>query len=70
MGGTGMLLVETWIFKVVEIEHMSDPILLLKLIIGKSVFTFLSIYAPQHGLSEVTMQLFYNQLQDAHTKIP
>jgi len=45
-GGAGILLAEHWVDKVFEVQRMSDRILLLKLIIGKTVFTFFSVYVP------------------------
>jgi len=42
--------------------RISDRIILLRLVIGKAVFTFLSVYAPQSGLPEAVKEHFYDQL--------
>ena len=36
----------TW----VGVKHVSDRIMLIKLVIGKSIVTVLPVYAPQAGL--------------------
>ena len=46
-GGASILLAECWADKVIKVHHISDRILLLKLIIGNAFFTLLSVYAPQ-----------------------
>ena len=51
-GGAGILLAEHWVDKVFEVVHISDRTILLRLVIGKVVFTFLSVYTPQSGLPE------------------
>ena len=38
---------EEWIEKVFEVQRVSDRIILVKFIVGQSVVTFLSVYAPQ-----------------------
>ena len=49
---------------------MSDWIILLKMVISKAVFTFLSVYASQVGRTEPANEWFYNQLQYAVTMAP
>ena len=69
-GGAGILLAESWADKVIEVQRVSDRILLLKLIIGKAVFTFLSVYAPQVNLPAAEKEHFYDQLQYTAAKVP
>ena len=69
-GGVGVLLAENWADKVIEVQRISDRILLLKLIIGKAILTFISVYAPQSNLPEALKELFYDQLQHAVAKVP
>ena len=69
-GGAGILLAEHWVDKVFEVMRISDRIILLRLVIGKAVFTFLSVYAPQSGLPEAVKEHFYDQLQSTVTKVP
>ena len=50
--GVGVFVAEGWIEKVFEVQRVSDRIILVKLIVGQHVVTFLSVYAPQSGLSD------------------
>ena len=43
---------EEWIEKVFQVQRVSDRIILVKLIVGQHVVTFLSVCAPQSGLSD------------------
>ena len=70
LGGAGVLLAESWADKVIEVQRISDRILILKLIIGKAVLTFISVYAPQASLPEAVKELFFDQLQVAVAKVP
>ena len=45
--GVGVFVAEEWIEKVFEVQRVSDRIVLVKLIVGQRVVTFLSVYAPQ-----------------------
>lgn len=69
-GGVGVLLAEKWWEKVFEVLRVSDRILLLKMIIGKVVFTFVCVYAPQVGLSDAEKDSFYQKLQCVVAKVP
>ena len=69
-GGAGFLLAKSWEDKVCNVQRISDRIILLKLIIGKAIFNFISVYAPQTNLSIDTKQQFYDQLQSTVAKIP
>ena len=51
-GGADFLLAEKWVDKVFDVLRISDRIILIRLVIGKVVLTFLSVYAPQVGLQE------------------
>lgn len=70
LGGAGFLLAEKWIDKVFDVQRISDRILLLRLVVGSAVFTFLSVYAPQTGRPEADKVRFYDELQCTVTKIP
>ena len=69
-GGAGFLLVEKWVDKVFDVLRISDRIILIRLVIGKVVYTFLSVYAPQAGLQEAEKDRFYDQLQSVMARIP
>ena len=62
-GGVGILLAEKWVENVHDIKRISDRIMLLKLLIGNTVFTVLSVYAPQFGLDDSIKDTFYDNLQ-------
>ena len=70
LGGVGILLSEKWIDKVIKVDRFSDRIMLIQLVIGKVVFTFISLYAPQVGLPMAEKVLFYDQLQAICMAIP
>lgn len=70
LGGAGILIAESWVNQVCEVQRISDRIILIKLIIGKSVLALVSVYAPQVGLPPEAKQRFYDQLQGAVAKIP
>ena len=66
----GILLAKKWTDKVFEVQRPSDRIILLKLIIGKTVYTLVSVYAPQQGRPEAEKDRFYDQLNVVVAKIP
>ena len=68
--GVGVFVAEEWIEKVFEVQRVSDRIILVKLIVGQSVVTLLSVYAPQSGLSDVDKDLFFDQLHAVTARIP
>ena len=45
--GVEVFVAEEWIEKIFEVQRVSDRIILVKLIVGQHVVTFLSVYAPQ-----------------------
>ena len=57
------MLAEKWVEKVFEVQRITDRI--LKLIIGKQIFTFVALYAPQAGRPAAEKDSFYYQLQSA-----
>ena len=65
---------EEWIEKVFEVQRVSDRIsdriILAKFIVGQHVVTFLSVYAPQSGLSDEIKDLFFDQLHAVTARIP
>ena len=68
--GVGVFVAEEWIEKVFEVQRVSDRIILVKLIVGQRVVTFLSVYAPQSGLSDEVKDLFFDQLRAVTARIP
>ena len=61
---------EEWIEKVFEVQRVSDRIILVKLIVGQRLVNFLSVYAPQGGLSDEVKDLFFDQLRAVTARIP
>ena len=68
--GEGILLAKKWTENVFGVQCISDRIILLKLIIGKTVFTIISVYAPQQGRPAAEKERFYDQLQSVTVKVP
>ena len=66
----GVFVAEEWIEKVFEVQRGSDRIILIKLIVSQRVVTFLSVYAPQSGLSDEVKELFFDQLRAVSARIP
>ena len=60
--GVGVFVVEEWIEKLFEVQRVSDRIILVKLVGGQRVVTFLSVNAPQSGISDEVEDLFFDQL--------
>ena len=61
---------EEWLEKVFEVLRVYDRIILVKLIVGLRVVTFLSVYAPQSGVSDEVKDLFFDQLRAVTARIP
>ena len=61
--GIGILLAEKWALKVFEVEWILARILKLKLILGKQIFTFIALYAPQANWTKADRPAFYDDLQ-------
>ena len=61
---------EEWIEKVSEVQRVSNRIIFVKLIVGQRMITFLSVYAPQTGLSDKVKDLFFDQLCAVTARIP
>ena len=68
--GVGVFVAEKWIEKVFEVKQVFDRIILVKIIVGQQVLCFLSVYAPQCGLSDSVMDIFYDQLRPVTEMIP
>ena len=66
----GVFVAEEWIEKVFEVQRVSERIILVKLVVGQRVVTFLSVYAPQSGPSDEVKDLFFDQLRAVTARIP
>ena len=45
-------MVEKWVEAIFDVKQVSDRIMLIKLVVGKSIVTVLSVYATQVGLDD------------------
>ena len=70
LDGAGFLLAEKWTHNVFEVHRVSDKILVLRLVFGQSVFTFVSVYALQVGRPNEEKTIFYDELQKFISKVP
>ena len=68
--GVGVLVAEEWIEKVFEVQRVSNRIILVTLIVGQRMVSFLSVYAPQSGQSDEVEDLFFDQLCAVTARIP
>ena len=62
-------MVEKKVEAIFDVKQVSDRIMLIKLVVGKSTVTVLSVYATQVGLDDCIKDLFYENLQWTLTKI-
>ena len=62
-GGVGILVAEKWIDKIFDIKRVNDRIMMIKLTVGRTVVTILSLYAPQIGLDNHCKDSFYDDLR-------
>ena len=69
IAGVGIVLADKWVDKVVRVDRVSDRIITLELLIGKTVTTFISVYAPHSGRSEEEKDSFYDALRATVAKI-
>ena len=69
MGGAIILLAEKWVEAIFDVKLVSDRIMIIKLVVGKSIVTVLLVYAPQTGLDDSAKDQFYEIVQWASTKI-
>ena len=70
LGGARALLAEKWTHNVFEVHRISDRILVLGLVLRESVFTFVSVYAPQVSRPNEEKTIFHDELQKFISKVP
>ena len=54
----GVIINKQLLEDIVDVRRKSDRILLVKLILGRKIFNFISVYAPQVGLDESSERQF------------
>ena len=51
VSGVGVLVAERWIESILEVERMSERLMVVRLVVGRSVVNLVCVYAPQVGRS-------------------
>ena len=66
-GGVAIMVARKYVVNVQKVYRspVTDRIMYLSIVIGKQVYTFFSVYAPQRGLSQAEKDHFYDQLLSA-----
>jgi len=59
VSGVGVLVAERWIDNVVEVRRVSERVIVVRLVVGKSVLNVVSVYAPQVGRTSDEKEDFY-----------
>ena len=47
--GVGLLVADRWIEKVLEVKRVSERLMVVRVIVGRTVLNLISAYAPQAG---------------------
>ena len=68
--GVGVLVAEEWADCIQSVLRVSDRLMVVKLVVGKRLFNFISAYAPQVGRSTEEKDLFWNSMHDLVGAIP
>ena len=68
--GVGVLLREELMKNVIEVKRTNDRLMQVKMVWGKKIAHFFSVYAPQQGRPEEEKQQFREQLEDEISGIP
>ena len=53
MGGVGILLAEKWVEAIFDVKPVSDGIMQIKLVVGKSIETNLPVYPLDDSLKDL-----------------
>lgn len=62
VSGVGVLVSEKWIDKVIEVKRVSERMMVLRVIIGRSVLNLVTVYAPQVGRPQTEKEEFFIML--------
>ena len=69
VGGVGIFAAEQYIDKVVEVRRVSDRVIILKVLLGKTVLNVISAYAPQAGRPNEEKEEFWVLLARAVSEL-
>ena len=64
IGMAGFFLSEKWVDKVFDVNRVNNRIITIKLMLDGSIFTIVSVYAPQCGLDAAKKDSCYDGLTD------
>ena len=67
--GVGMLVADRWIEKVQEVKCVSERVMVVRVIVGRSVLNSISVYAPQAGYSRMEKEEFLAMLGEVVSRI-
>ena len=67
-GGIDILLVEKWIM-MIDVNSLNDRTIIIKLLVGQSMISVFSVYAPQCGLDVSIKDKFYEELLGVVSKL-
>ena len=62
LAGVGILVAERWVDKITEVKRISESIMVLRVVVGRSVLNIVSVYAPHVGRSTEEKEEFYGVL--------
>uniref|UniRef100_A0A1S3YWF8 Craniofacial development protein 2-like n=1 Tax=Nicotiana tabacum TaxID=4097 RepID=A0A1S3YWF8_TOBAC len=68
--GVGILVDSHLRESVVEVRHVNDRVITIKLVVGECILNVVSAYAPQVGLDEEIKRRFWEGLDDISRSIP
>ena len=57
--GVGMLVADRWIEKVLDVKRVSERLMVVRVMVGRSVLNLISVYAPQAGWSRRLKRSFW-----------
>ena len=60
--GVGMLVADRWIEKVLEVRRVSERVMVVRVIVGRTVLNLISVYAPHTGYSRMEKEDFLAML--------
>ena len=67
--GVGMLVADRWIEKVLDVKRVSERLMVVRVIVGRSVLNLISVYAPQAGWSREVKEEFLAMLGEVVSRI-
>jgi hypothetical protein len=62
VAGVGVLVAKKWVESVLEVKRVSERLLVLRVIVGKSILNLISAYAPQVGRTMEEKEEFFASL--------